>query len=162
MRFANFIAIIFHTSVPFYFTFQTGYRKPGICPSCNGLVPPPSTTNHHLIPVDPILSAAGIGGPADATTLGLPHHHHHTATAHQYHHNITSASNVNANKSDNAFWNFSKFQHPLQRDHSFHSVGKSVSSQVKIHITHRIIINIIITPLNLCESNMLCKTPEIP
>lgn len=28
------------------------------------------------------------------------------------------------NKGDPGFWQFNKFQHPLQRDHSFHSVGK--------------------------------------
>lgn len=112
-------------TLPFLiFLFQTGYRKTGICPSCNGLVPPPpSTTNHHLIPVDPLLCASGLGSPTDSALLP----HHHNPSSHQYHHNITSASAANANKSDNALWNFSKFQHPLQRDHSFHSVGKSLS-----------------------------------
>jgi len=29
----------------------------------------------------------------------------------------------NRMKNETAVWNFNKFQHPLQRDHSFHSVG---------------------------------------
>ncbi|ODM95735.1 hypothetical protein Ocin01_10946 [Orchesella cincta] len=82
-----------YPSLPY---IPSGYRKPGVCPSCNGLVPQP--TNHHLVPVDPIISSGGHGG-SSGTDGPLQQ------------------------KSDNTFWNFTKFQHPLQRDHSFHSVG---------------------------------------
>jgi len=64
--------------------------------------------------VDPIISSGGgHGSGADG-----PHHPQH--------------------KSDNAFWNFTKFQHPLQRDHSFHSVGKSIITNLLLNQTPEI------------------------